>query len=61
MWIGSRNWALRTSLSSSSSSNLCRRGITGSAGEEDSSEPDPDPELVSSLSSSSTVVVRSRG
>ena len=48
----------RTSLSSSSSSNLCRRAITGSAGDEDSS--DSDPELVSSLSSSA-IDVKTRG
>ena len=41
-----------TSLSSSSSLNLWRLAITGSAGEE--LDSDPDPELVSSLSSSSS-------
>lgn len=45
---------LRTSLSSSSSSNLWRLAITGSAGEEDDSDPEPEPELVSSSLSSSS-------
>ena len=55
---------LRTSLPSSSSSNLWRLAITGSAGEEDDSdpesEPEPEPELVSSSLSSSSVQKKSR-
>ena len=46
---------LHTSLSSSSSSNLWRLAITGSAGEEDDSDPESEPELVSSSLSSSSV------